>query len=197
MRRFIGLAAGAIFGIAFVTHCSTGGSSLGLGDGMIARDGAASGGDGMIGVGDARGQSATVITANCDQAATTTTTSTSTNFSQTIVVTYFFADIPLSGLDPTQAPAVNAVACDYSYYGAQQNPLGFGCPASEPTGTTCAPSGYAWPSDVGCAPAAVYQGPGHAVVYCGFKETVTQNDNGVTSTTNYGSQASTVYLRMQ
>lgn len=195
MRKLIGVFAGAVFGIAFVTHCSTSSGPLGLGDGMLTGDLTGYTGDGL-GVGDAHGQSGMVMTASCNQQNTTTTVSTSTNYTSTTVVTYYFADVPLSGLDPTQAPNVSAVACDYSYYGAQSNPLGLGCPATEPMGTTCRVSGYSWPSDVTCSPAGVYMGPGHAVVYCGYKITSTQNNNGTITTNNYGQSAATVYLRL-
>src|SRR5262249_47630660 len=152
----------------------------------------------MIGVGHADAQSAgggTVVTADCDQLATTTTTTNETNYSDVVTLTYYFADVPLTGVDPTNPPLMTAEACSYTYFNGQGNPLGFGCPASEPAGVTCNQSGFAWPGDVTCAPAAAYLGSGHAIVYCGYQETVQTNNNGTITNSSYGAAGTKVYLR--
>jgi hypothetical protein len=155
---------GMAVGIVLVATCSTKRGSL-------VKDAAAS----------------PAITASCNQLAVQVATSSA----GTQTTTSYYAEIDPPGLDPMSAPTINAVACDFQYFGGSVDGLAPACPA----GDTCTSSGYVPPAAAVPCVAAAYAriGSGKIVVYCGGKTEVTYT---ATPANNYtlGSTATTVYV---
>jgi hypothetical protein len=99
-------------------------------------------------------------------------------------MSYYYADMTIAGLDPTSAPHLSVVGCDYEFFGGSSSPFG-ACPSS----ATCSDTGYTLPSAaVPCQELGFQIGNGRLVVNCGYHEVV----QGV----DYGQRARTVYVRV-
>lgn len=164
MRRWLMLAVGMAVGMVLVATCGTK-------RGGLVKDAAA----------------APAMTASCNQIAVQVATSSA----GTQTTTSYYAEIDSAGLDPMSAPTINALACDFQYFGSSVDGLTPACPA----GSTCTSSGYAPPAAAVPCVAAAYSrvGPGKIIVYCGGK---TQVSYTATPANNYtlGSTAMTVYV---
>jgi hypothetical protein len=131
---------------------------------------------------------APVMSASCNQMQVQVATSST----GTQTTTSYYAEVDASGLDPMTAPTVNAVACDFQYFGSSTD--GLATPAC-PAGATCTNSGYTPPAAAVPCVAAAYAriGAGKIVIYCGAKTQVSYTS---TPADNYtiGSAAGTVYV---
>jgi hypothetical protein len=122
----------------------------------------------------------------CDKVYTRTLTSSTT----TTTSTAWYSDLSVSGVDPTAAPHITVVACDYQCFGST-------CPAATPpcpAGFTCTDSGTP-PPRLRCTSAVVAPNfdAGRLVVACGAQ---TQSTTGGQPSQQSGYRYMNVYVRI-
>jgi hypothetical protein len=140
-------ALGVISGLAFVVTCDTPHIS---GGGNMNRDGS------MMGIPDAHAQ-AMAMAVDCSQIQTFTETYAAANYTSTTDT--YFADVAISGLDPTTAPHISVIVCQPTNYGTSA------CPGAP---YMCTTTGTPLPSNLNCAPAPAYTlDAGRLVITCG------------------------------
>src|SRR5437016_1610848 len=120
MRKGMGFAAGAFFGIFLVATCTTDttapiiNADLGMRSGadLAARDFAGFDLTGVsFDIAKANAAGATAVT--CDK----TSTHTVVYSTFTITYTYYLAELAVPGLQPSDSPHVTATGCNNTYFG--------------------------------------------------------------------------------
>src|SRR4051812_31431561 len=125
MRKGMGFAAGAFFGMFLVATCTTDTATPSVAGDMAVLPGPDLAGRDFAGFdlrqlgfdiakADAAGAGSMVYTATCDKTAIHTVAYSTF----TITYTYYLAEIAVAGLAPSDSPHLTATGCNNTYFGA-------------------------------------------------------------------------------